>query len=241
MTFAAVWRRLQQVLQPGLEIPNWTIDHGLLGDSFTVAQVAPSYIEFTSPDALGILHVPASDFERVHARWLAYKAKEVRRSEIRDVTRFSKYILSTLHWLDVHTPQGVPASETNSSEFDARLDSQTLQDACEALARAILGEGLDELSRIDALSRKLRAHAEDHVDFVIGQGRDPNIIVRIVRYLGRTHAIPPMGDRTAWFEDMLQCLLELAVPNGQGFIESELLYQDIEEGIAIARSDYSSV
>jgi hypothetical protein len=40
---------------------------------------------------------------------------------------------------------------------------------------------------------------------------------------------------------MLQCLLELAVPNGQGFIESELLYQDIEEGIAIARSDYSSV
>ena len=50
------------------------------------------------------------------------------------------------------------------------------------------------------------------MQFVDGQGRNPNLIVRAVRYLGGSHAIPPMRGDTRWFEEMLAALIELACP-----------------------------
>jgi hypothetical protein len=42
---------------------------------------------------------------------------------------------------------------------------------------------------------------------------DKPLIARAVRYLTQVHAIPPMGDDTRWFSDMLRAVLEIARPN----------------------------
>ena len=58
------------------------------------------------------------------------------------------------------------------------------------------------------------------------------LIARAVRYLDQVHAIPPMGNDTRWFTDMLTAVLELARPNS-GAVEGDALkfLQDVQEGI----------
>jgi hypothetical protein len=44
-------------------------------------------------------------------------------------------------------------------------------------------------------------------------GEDSQIVNRAVWYLAQVHAIPPMRDDVRWFQEMLDALLELALPN----------------------------
>ena len=44
--------------------------------------------------------VPQGDFEKTFALWDRYRADQVQRQEIRDLTRHSVYILSILHWTE---------------------------------------------------------------------------------------------------------------------------------------------
>ena len=95
-----------------------------------------------------------------------------------------------------------------------------------------------DVDAIEAHAAHLVKIAERHEEFIAGQGRDPNLIVRAVKYLNHCHAIPPMVDDTRWFSDMLSVLVELACPNTGASPDLEDFYCDIEEDIAISRADY---
>lgn len=91
-----------------------------------------------------------------------------------------------------------------------------------------------DVAAIDALAAALHQAARDVAHFCMTE--DPGVLLRAARYLGRTHAIPPMREDAAWFFNMLSCLVELAAPMGGANAEAEACFRDIERGIAVARS-----
>lgn len=97
--FEALWHRLRREISVGDTIRNWTRDSGYLGDEFTIYAVEAGFIKVDSPEATNIQHIPREDFENVYRHWCGYHAGCVLRSQIRDMTRFSKYIISILHHL----------------------------------------------------------------------------------------------------------------------------------------------
>ena len=108
MPFQATWIALQNELTTSTDIPNWTADKGYLVDSFTIGSVDPNYISLDTPRAENIQTVPKSDFAVVYDLWADYCRGIVKRHEIRDVTRFSKYIISIFHWLETHLQSALP-------------------------------------------------------------------------------------------------------------------------------------
>jgi hypothetical protein len=118
------------------------------------------------------------------------------------------------------------------------LDPAALNTACFSLAKSSKWERrpIDVVS-IETLAKRLADIAEDHAEYLQGQRRDPNIVTRAVRYIEHHHGYP-WGDRTDWFSNVLEAFVELACPNAQPSLGSELFYRDIEEGIAQARADY---
>ncbi len=99
MPFINTWNALQIQLTPGTIIRNWTVENGFLGDEFTIVCVSQNYIEVDTPGAQNIQRIPQQDFQIVYNLWDDYRFGNVRRREIRDQTRFSKYIISILYWL----------------------------------------------------------------------------------------------------------------------------------------------
>jgi hypothetical protein len=99
-TFDHVWNYLQKNLTVGTTIKNWTAFRGYLGDTMTVVGIRKNYIDIDTSNAGSLQVVPKGDFEQVWKVWLDYKNKKVRRYELRDMTRFSKYIISILHWYE---------------------------------------------------------------------------------------------------------------------------------------------
>ena len=83
-----------------MPIKNWTAFKGYLGDEMTVVGVREFYFEVKSPNARNVQFVPKDDFKKVWEVWADYKSQKVRRYEIRNITRFSKYIISILHWYE---------------------------------------------------------------------------------------------------------------------------------------------
>jgi hypothetical protein len=118
------------------------------------------------------------------------------------------------------------------------LDKAALDEACRKLASQVLWTGKGE-SRdvVETLAARFRERCEYHAEFIVGQDRDPNILVRAVRYLTQAHAIPPMGTDVLWFDQMMQCLVELAVPNGGLSPEGAELLRDIQVGIQMSLDD----
>ena len=97
MNFAEIWNEIEKRLLIGGTVKNWTAAKGYLGDSFTIVQVSSSRVVISSPGATNVQSVPKHDFERVSAQWADYCSGSVQRQELRDITRFSKYIISILH------------------------------------------------------------------------------------------------------------------------------------------------
>jgi hypothetical protein len=95
-----MWSALQGHLSPGTTVSNWTVGNGLLGDTFIVTGVASGHVEVDTPGAKNVQKVPRADFETVYNLWQRYSNRQVTRPEIRDATRFSKYVISILHWLE---------------------------------------------------------------------------------------------------------------------------------------------
>jgi len=98
--FESIWNLVQRKLKPGTEIPNWTAYRGYLGDKMTVIGVQENSIEVETPKARNVLHVTKGDFEKVWAVWSDYKIQKVKRYELRNMTRFSKYVISILKWYE---------------------------------------------------------------------------------------------------------------------------------------------
>jgi hypothetical protein len=99
-SFDMVWSHLQMKLKPDMVIPNWTAYKGYLGDTMKIFAVRSNYIVIDSPNAKTFQSVPKDNFENVWEVWPDYKAQKVRRYEITDVTRFSKYIIGIFHWYE---------------------------------------------------------------------------------------------------------------------------------------------
>ena len=99
MSFTAQWKGIKDNLEPELGIKNWTAKKGYLGDSFTISAVDLNSITAHSPGAKKPQVIPRGDFEAVALLWQGYCSGEVQRQDIRDVTRFSKYIISILHFI----------------------------------------------------------------------------------------------------------------------------------------------
>jgi hypothetical protein len=60
---------------------------------------------------------------------------------------------------------------------------------------------------------------------------DRPLLARAVTYLTQAHAIPPMGDNTQWFADMLSALIEVARPNSGLDENGKAFLADMLEGI----------
>jgi len=97
-TFDSVWTRLQSNLKPGKAIKNWTALRGYLGDTMKIVGVRSGYIAVNAPNASSTQVISKANFEKVWEVWSDYKSGKLPRHELRDITWFSKYIISILHW-----------------------------------------------------------------------------------------------------------------------------------------------
>ncbi len=95
--FEGMWARIQRKIAPGDTIRNWSRHSGYRGNDFTIHGVGARFVEIDSPGAKNIQHIPRMDFARVHEHWDAYNAGVFARSKLRDITRFSTYVISILH------------------------------------------------------------------------------------------------------------------------------------------------
>jgi hypothetical protein len=106
-SFEEFWWHLQHRLRSvqggpggGVEIRNWTVLKGYLGDTMKVVAVRGETIEVVAPNAKNLVVVQKAHFRAVWEIWSLYTDGQVRRAEIDAMTHYSKYIISILHWLE---------------------------------------------------------------------------------------------------------------------------------------------
>jgi hypothetical protein len=105
-----------------------------------------------------------------------------------------------------------------------------LERACLDLALQI--KIVDEpISSDDArgLAERFTAIALDQVHEQLGIDRP--LVSKAVHYLTQVHAIPPMGEDTRWFSEMLRAVLEIARPNAVVGDDNKEFLRDLREGI----------
>jgi hypothetical protein len=95
MSFDGEWQRIRAAIRPGMTIRNWTVDHGYLGEDFTIDAVSENAIEIRDPE----VHVSKADFAAILPLWPSYLAGASPRSKMSPMTRRSKYVISILHAL----------------------------------------------------------------------------------------------------------------------------------------------
>jgi hypothetical protein len=100
MSFADTLGALLANLSAMTKIPNWTVDSGLLGNSFCIVSVSLDGVIVEVPNAKNYQRIPMKDFAAVYDLWNGYMEGVVKRNEIRNITRYSKYIISINHWLE---------------------------------------------------------------------------------------------------------------------------------------------
>jgi hypothetical protein len=122
-----------------------------------------------------------------------------------------------------------------------QLDQEALNSACFSLAKSNKWARRPiDANSIENLAKRLADIASHHIEYLQGQDRDPNIVVRAIRYIEHITSYP-WGDDTGWVSNVLEALIELACPNTQSHPEFEAFYRDIEEGIREARADYQNI
>jgi hypothetical protein len=98
--FITVWNNLQIYLKPGTEIENWNTYQGYLGEDLTINEVDQNHISVDPPRVLDTQVVPKEMFEQIWEVWQDYRALRLKRSELRDMTNYSKYIISIFRWYE---------------------------------------------------------------------------------------------------------------------------------------------
>jgi hypothetical protein len=114
---------------------------------------------------------------------------------------------------------------------EAEID--ILRATCREIAKCQLPALVDVAVR-EKLVADLLGHAQTVAQ--IHERAPVEAIVRAVRYLAYTHAIPPMGTNSDWFWNMLECLIELAFPITGQYPTAEPFLRDLERGIAATRA-----
>lgn len=108
MAFSATWAALQTQLTPRLTIPNWTARSGAIGEPFQIERVDPGVIVVHAPGATTLQSMRRKDFEAVYGLWDEYVQGRLPRKTFTPVTRYSKYIISILHWLQERSGGHLP-------------------------------------------------------------------------------------------------------------------------------------
>jgi hypothetical protein len=101
MEFEKIWQELQSKLSSHLILPNWTADQGNFRGTMMIVNISDDSIEVESPGAKNIQKVRKQDFEEVWRIWPEYKNGKFRRGDMTKLTRFSKYVISIFHWLEM--------------------------------------------------------------------------------------------------------------------------------------------
>ena len=96
-SFEEVWAQIQRNVASGDTIRNWSRHSGYRGNDLMIHAVVARFVDIDSPGAENIQHILREDFSRVHEHWYAYTSGVFARSRLRDITRFSTYVISILH------------------------------------------------------------------------------------------------------------------------------------------------
>ncbi|MFZ4439951.1 MAG: hypothetical protein ACOYOS_16105 [Syntrophales bacterium] len=101
MPFVNTWNYIQTNLKIGAVIDNWTKDKQYFGDKFTISNIALTQLDIDTPGAKNIQKIPQIDFQGIYNVWPQYIGCTYSRDQIRDnITRYSKYIISILKWVE---------------------------------------------------------------------------------------------------------------------------------------------
>ena len=94
--FRTVWSYLSS-LKPGRKV---TEPGASRGESTTIVSVEADAITIAPPRAKGFVRIPKDDFEAIWKHWGDFKAGKITRSELRQLTTRSSYIITIFQWFE---------------------------------------------------------------------------------------------------------------------------------------------
>lgn len=94
--FEEFWKLLLKKLETPTLIRNWTVYSGYIGEDFIARKYSDSMIECLIPNG-GPQYVPKKDFKLVYEVWDDYKSFKVKRADLSQHSRFTKYVISIIH------------------------------------------------------------------------------------------------------------------------------------------------
>ena len=95
--FEGFWNYLKEELKEWKTINYWSVAGQYRKNSFEA--IAKDNYVLVYLENGSLQRIPKEDFRTVYEVWEQYLAREVKRYEIRDMTRFSSYIISIIHYL----------------------------------------------------------------------------------------------------------------------------------------------
>lgn len=94
--FRSVWSTLSS-LRAGRKI---TAPGAPRGESTTIVSVEEDAITLAPPRAKGFVRISKADFEAIWKHWPDFKAGKTTRTELRQLTSRSSYIITLLQWYE---------------------------------------------------------------------------------------------------------------------------------------------
>ena len=98
--FRSVWSTLTS-LRSGKKIEEHNASGR--GESTTIVSVEEDAITVAPPRAKGFVCIPKADFEIIWRYWSDFKAQKITRTELREQSRYSRYILTLFQWYEDHS------------------------------------------------------------------------------------------------------------------------------------------
>ncbi|RLE86831.1 MAG: hypothetical protein DRJ49_07290 [Thermoprotei archaeon] len=91
------WYKILSCLKPGDRVKYWSVAGRVRGSYFIVKRVALEYITVEAESTRAEQTIPKRDFLAVYEKWEGYLKGHIKRYELRDITRFSSYIIGIIH------------------------------------------------------------------------------------------------------------------------------------------------
>lgn len=108
MGFPETWLALQGGLRDRQVIPNWATHRRATGEPFAIAALTRNSIVVDPGGGAGMQTVRRADFEAIDPLWGDYVRGVCPRTTFTPLTRYSKYVISILHWLQQRSCGSLP-------------------------------------------------------------------------------------------------------------------------------------
>ena len=120
--------------------------------------------------------------------------------------------------------------------MNKKINQKELKIACYEVAKNIKWAMKPvDVKDIEELANKLEKDSLFYLEFIETQGRDPDLLIRAIRYIGHSLTFPSESTDISWFGEVLGTLIEIACPNTILNKEIGLFLDDLEEGIIESR------